>query len=175
MQSIRPFQVNGEITAPQESCGLLVVQIGRRSGKPSNESRFIDAALCHLTGEPTADWIIFSVGVLFCLYGLKALRLAREGTRLFLSHILKAVVISFFLVVASSVIRPQVHLSSTQEQMIAGFGALICFVRFRSRKRSRTIPKATRRAGIAQDLKGENFDPRRHHIDHDGQAIHIAA
>jgi len=33
-------------------------------------------------------------------------------------------------------------------------------------KRSRYVSKATKRAVIARDLKGEKFDPKRHHVDH---------
>ena len=63
-------------------------------------------------------------------------------------------------------IRLQTHLLPSQEQVIAGFVAMIFFGRWQSRKRSRRIPKATRRAVIERDLKGEEFDPEKHHIDH---------
>ena len=49
---------------------------------------------------------------------------------------------------------------------MAGIVALIFFVRWQGRKRSRYIPKATRRAVIARDLKGEKFNPQKHHVDH---------
>jgi len=51
----------------------------------------------------------------------------------------------------------------------AGMGLLIVlfFVVFiKPKKRTRRIPSHIRRAVIARDLKGEPFDPRKHHIDH---------
>jgi len=120
----------------------------------------------HLTENPTADWLIIGVSALFCLYWINALRLAREGARLFFSNVVKAGAVFVLLVVALGLSRPRTHLLSSQEAIIAGVVALICFVRFQSRKRSRNIPQATRRAVIARDLKGERFDPRRHQIDH---------
>lgn len=53
-----------------------------------------------------------------------------------------------------------------QAEFIAGFVALILFGRWQSRKRSRYIPKSKRRAVIERDLKGEQYDPQKHHIDH---------
>jgi 5-methylcytosine-specific restriction endonuclease McrA len=40
------------------------------------------------------------------------------------------------------------------------------FVRRRSVKRSRHIPKSVKRAVIARDLKHDQYDPAKHHIDH---------
>ena len=60
-------------------------------------------------------------------------------------------------------IRLRTKLQPAQEQVIAGFVALLVFGRLQSRKRSRYIPKATRRAVIARDLKGEEYDPQKHH------------
>jgi 5-methylcytosine-specific restriction endonuclease McrA len=62
--------------------------------------------------------------------------------------------------------RLKTNLQPSQEQVIAGFVALIVFGRSQGKKRSRSIPKATRRAVIARDLKGEKFDPQKHHVDH---------
>jgi 5-methylcytosine-specific restriction endonuclease McrA len=63
-------------------------------------------------------------------------------------------------------VRLQTHLLPSQEQIIAGFVALIVFGRRQGRKRSRYIPKSTRRTVVERDLKGEKFDPQKHHIDH---------
>jgi len=58
------------------------------------------------------------------------------------------------------------RLLPSQQLVTAGFVTMIFFGRWQSRKRSRFIPKATRRAVIRRDLKGEAFDPEKHHIDH---------
>jgi hypothetical protein len=120
----------------------------------------------HVTGNPNADWMIFIVGAVVCLYWLRALRLAREGARLFLRNLLKAVMVFCALMSMFAGFRSQTHLLPSQEQIIAGFVALIFFGHWQSKKRSRYIPKATRRAVIARDLKGEKFDPQKHHVDH---------
>ena len=54
----------------------------------------------------------------------------------------------------------------SQGLVIAGFVALIAFGRWQGKRRSRVIPKAIRQAVIERDLKGERFDPKKHHIDH---------
>lgn len=118
----------------------------------------------NLTGVPLVDWGIFIAGALFCLYWLRALRLAREGVRYFLRNLAIAVGMFFLIVGLLAVVREQSHLTAPEEQLIAGFGALL-FLAQRPR-RSRYTPRSVRRAVIARDLKGEKFDPARHHIDH---------
>jgi uncharacterized membrane protein len=120
----------------------------------------------HITGDPNVDWIIFVVGAVVCLYWLRALRLAREGARLFLRNLAKAVLVFCALIVILTAVRLQTHFQPSQEQFIAGFAALILFARWQGKKRSRYMPKATRRTVISRDLKGKKFDPEKHHIDH---------
>jgi len=120
----------------------------------------------HITGAPNADWVIFIVGAVVCLYWLRALRLAREGARLFIRNLLKSIILFAALMAGLTGFRMQTHLLPSQEQIIAGFVALIFFGRFQGKKRSRYISKATRRAVITRDLKGEEYDPQKHHIDH---------
>jgi hypothetical protein len=120
----------------------------------------------HITGAPNADWIIFIVGAVVCLYWLRALRLAREGARLSLRNLAKAVLVFCFLIVMFPTVRLKTHFQPSQEQIIAGFVALIAFGRWQGKKRSRYIPRSTRRAVIERDLKGEKFDREKHHIDH---------
>src|ERR1039457_6110967 len=43
---------------------------------------------------------------------------------------------------------------------------VIVFLKWKREKRSRYIEKATKRAVIARDLKGEQYDSKTHHIDH---------
>ena len=120
----------------------------------------------YITGVPNADWIIFIVGAVVCLYWLRALRLAREGARLFLRNLLKSILVFSTLMALLTAMRLKTNLQPSQEQIIAGFVALIFFGRWQGKKRSRSIPTATRRAVIKRDLKGEKFDPEKHHVDH---------
>lgn len=120
----------------------------------------------NITGVPKADWIIFIVAAVVCLYWLRALRLAREGARLFLRNVAQAVIVFCAVMMVLTAARLQTRLRPSQEQVIAGVVALICFGSWQGKKRSRYIPKAVRRAVIARDLKGEKFDPEKHHIDH---------
>ena len=100
------------------------------------------------------------------LYWLRALRLAREGARLFLRNLLKALIVFCVSMAVFSATYLQTNLEPMQAEFIAGFVALILFGRWQSRKRSRYIPKSKRRAVIERDLKGEQYDPQKHHIDH---------
>lgn len=118
----------------------------------------------HVTAN--ADWIIFVGAVVVCLYWLRALRLAREGARRFLRHILKAIILFCSVMVVFSAVRPQTPLLPSQELVIAGFIAMIFFGRLQSQRRSRYVPKSVRKAVIERDLKGEPFDARKHHVDH---------
>lgn len=120
----------------------------------------------NFTANANANWIIFVGGAIFCFYWLRALRLAREGAKLFLRNFLNAIIVFCFLMAALTAIRLRTHLLPSQEQVIAGFGALIVFGRSQSRKRSRYISRSTRRAVIKRDLKGEKYDPQKHHFDH---------
>jgi hypothetical protein len=120
----------------------------------------------HVVGDPAADWIIFIAGAVFCLYWLRALRLAREGARLFLRNLLRAMILFAALMAILAALRIQTHLLPSQEQVMAGFVALLFFGRLQGNKRSRYIAKSVRRAVIERDLKGERFDQEKHHIDH---------
>src|SRR5260370_41365108 len=110
--------------------------------------------------------VLFIIGALVCLYWLRALRLALEGSRLFVRNFLKAVVVFCVLMAALGEMRLQTHLQPSQEQLDAGFLSLVSFGQFQGRKRSRYISKSTKRAVIERDLKGEQYDSQKHHIDH---------
>ncbi len=120
----------------------------------------------HFTGTPNLDWIILGVGFIFALYWFRALRLAREGARLFLLNITKA----FFLFLGALFLLTslRVQLEPKQMQLASGAISFIFFVRWQNTKRSRYIPKATKRAVIKRYVEetGEEYDPERHHIDH---------
>jgi hypothetical protein len=127
----------------------------------------------HFTGDPKADWIILAIGAFLVVYWLRALRLAREGARLFLRNVLKAVVVVSFSMCVLISMRSKTHLapvdlpgSSPKELAIAGFVALIFFNHWQNQKRSRYIPKSVKRAVIERDLEGEEYDSSKHHIDH---------
>jgi hypothetical protein len=120
----------------------------------------------HVTGVPNADWVIFIVGAVSCLYWLRALRLAREGARRFLRNLVKAVLVLFAVILVLAAVRLQTRSVPHQEHIIAFFISFGFLVRWQNQKRSRYIPKSTRRAVIERDLKEGTFDPATHHIDH---------
>src|ERR1035441_3238054 len=103
----------------------------------------------HFTGNPNVDWIVLFAGALVCLYWLRALRLAREGARLFVRNLLKAVVAFSLSMVVLIAMRMRTNFVPSQEQLIAGFVALVLFGKWQGRKRSRHIPKSVKRAVIA--------------------------
>jgi len=114
------------------------------------------------TGDWKTDWLIFIASALFCLYWLRALRLAREGARQFLRSLVLAVCV--FVggrIVLSNVAFRDPHGPS----VISAFVALCVFAR-KNRQRSRHIPAAVKRAVVARDLKGDRYDGRKHHLDH---------
>lgn len=120
----------------------------------------------HVTGNPNLDLVIFVVGFLVVLYWVRALRLAREGVRLFLRNLLKALVAFCVVLAVCSTPQLQAHLQPGQAKGVSGFIAFIVFLYWQSQKRSRYIPKGTKRAVIARDLKGQKYDSKKHHIDH---------
>lgn len=120
----------------------------------------------HITGVPNADWVIFIVGTLVCLYWLRALRLAREGARRFLRNLIKSAIVFLAVTVMLAAVRLRTNFLPPQEEVIAGVVALVFLVRWQGERRSRHIPRATRCTVIERDLRGEKFDPEKHHIDH---------
>jgi hypothetical protein len=114
-----------------------------------------------------ANIVFYIVVAVVCLYWLRALRLAWEGARLFLRNLMMAVMLFFALLAVLPAFELRTHMTSPQEKVLAGFVAVFWFGTLRRRKkRSRHISKATRRAVIDRDLKGEKFDPKKHHVDH---------
>lgn len=115
------------------------------------------------TSDPNTDWIVLIVAAILLVYWVRALRLAREGARIFLQNLaVAALVFIFFRLALSSTRIPQ-----NDAIGIAGFIALVVFFfRKATTRRSRYIPKSVKRAVIERDLKGERYDPAKHHIDH---------
>ena len=120
----------------------------------------------HFTGIANLDWLILGVGFVIALYWLKALRLAREGARLFLRNVLKAFIVFLGVLLLCSTPQLQERVQPAQAKGLSGFIAFISFLYWNGQKRSRYIPKATKRAVIERDLKGEMYDSKKHHIDH---------
>ena len=120
----------------------------------------------HLTGDPNLDLVIFIFGFFVVLYWLRALRLAREGARLLLHNLLKSFVAFCVVLAVCSTPQLQAHLQPAQAKGVSGFIAFIVFLYWQGQKRSRYIPKGTKRAVIARDLKGQKYDSKKHHIDH---------
>jgi 5-methylcytosine-specific restriction endonuclease McrA len=117
----------------------------------------------HITGNPDLDWIILAVGAVVALYWLRALRLARQGARRFLSNVVKsALVFLCSAFVLSSVFK----IDHSRSQGLSLCVAFVALIRWQSFRRSRYIPNATKRAVVARDLPGGGYDPRLHHIDH---------
>ncbi len=115
-----------------------------------------------ITGDPNGDWVIFLVGAIFCLYWLRALRLARHGARLFLRNLSIAVLVFF----ACQIVLSGMKVQSANANVIAGLLSAAVLYQRASARRSRYISKSVRRAVIARDLKDEQYDARKHHIDH---------
>jgi 5-methylcytosine-specific restriction endonuclease McrA len=117
----------------------------------------------HVTGNPNLDWVILAVGALIALYWGRALRLAREGVRRFLANVAKSVVV---FIVSDVALLALFKLDKSRAQGLSMCVALIALVIWQSRKRTRYIPAATKRAVIARDLPDGSYDPGIHHIDH---------
>lgn len=115
----------------------------------------------HVTGD-AGDWIILIVGALVCLYWLRVIRLAREGVRLYLRNLTIAVLVFF----GCKFILTVMQIPSKNVVLISFVVALCVFVRRRSIKRSRYIPRSVKRAVIARDLKGGQYDSKKYHLDH---------
>jgi hypothetical protein len=116
------------------------------------------------TGNPTLDWILVGAGLLILLYWLRALRLAREGARNFVGSVLIA---GLGWLGGVAYLEHNYPWTVQQDEVLAGIAATaLLLILLRLRRRSRYIPRSTRRAVIARDLKGEKFDASRHHIDH---------
>jgi 5-methylcytosine-specific restriction endonuclease McrA len=120
----------------------------------------------HFTGIPNLDWIILGVGFVIALHWLRALRLAREGVRLFLLNLVKAGIVFLVSLVVLTALR--VQLEPKPSLGISGVIAFLFFLRWQGTKRSRYIPKATKRAVTKRyaEETGEKYDPKKHHIDH---------
>lgn len=157
-----------------ETCGVQAHEEERNQGEgvhQESQVAFGDVMTppLHITGATPVDWIISTIGAVFCLYWLRALRLARAGARLILRNLGRAVLLFCVLMTIMGFMslhsHPSTHVQFIGASILAGFVSFIFFAA-QSTERSRTIPKATRRAVIERDLKGEKFDPERHHIDH---------
>jgi hypothetical protein len=117
-----------------------------------------------VTGDANLDWMILCVGLVVCLYWLRALRLAREGARNFLASLLIA---GLAWLGGVAYLIHNYPWTIEQDEVLVGIGAMaLLLILLGLRRRSRYIPASTRRAVIARDLKGKPFDPRRQHIDH---------
>jgi len=115
-----------------------------------------------LIGDPAVDWIIVIGGFIVCLYWLRALRLAREGVRRFL----RSLAISFVVFVCCQLALVGLEMQEGNRNFISGLIAAGVLYRRAGARRSRNIPTAVKHAVIARDLKGEQYDSKKHHLDH---------
>jgi NADH:ubiquinone oxidoreductase subunit 6 (subunit J) len=95
----------------------------------------------YVTNAPDPVWIVVIVGAVVCLYWLRALRLAREGVRLWVRQLALAVLVFCGAMMMFSVTQLQTPRQPVQEEVIAGFAALIFFISYGGRKRSRYTPR----------------------------------
>jgi hypothetical protein len=114
--------------------------------------------------SPTVDWLILIAAVGPGLYALRAMRLARDGIVHFTSNLLVAVVA--FLVCKSVLSSAHIQEGSAIVLSYIAFALSYYLCAERANVRSRYIPVAVRRKVIARDLKEEQYDPAKHHIDH---------
>ena len=103
------------------------------------------------TGDPNADWIIFIVGALICLYWLRALRLAREGARRFL----RSLAIAFLVFLGCQFVLSGMQVQDSNRVLLSGIVAAGVLYRRAGTRRSRSIPASVKQAVIARDLKEE--------------------
>lgn len=148
--------IDGSVGNSRPICRFLVLKLAAVFMQPP----------IHITGDSNLDLVIFIVGFFAALYWLRALRLAREGARLFIRNMLKAFAAFCIVFAVCSMPQVQVRVPPAQARGISGFAAFILFLYWQGQKRSRYIPRATKRAVIARDLKGEKYDSKKHHIDH---------
>jgi hypothetical protein len=117
----------------------------------------------HITGDSAVDWFIVGAGLVLCLYWLRALRLAREGARLFLGNLALAVVV---FVLCRLLLTGKVQNNNGVIALSAMAGLAVFGFRKKSTRRTRHIPKRVRRAVVERDLKGKAYDSAKYHIDH---------
>jgi hypothetical protein len=114
-----------------------------------------------VTGDPIFDWLVCIVVAGFCLYWLRAFRLAREGVLSLIGSF--AIGVLIFIVGAQVLVAAGVKRDDAP--LIAGLVGGAYFLKSRNR-RSRYIPASVKRAVIARDLKGKRYNSAKHHIDH---------
>jgi uncharacterized membrane protein len=115
--------------------------------------------------ESVGACIILAPIFLVLLYGLRALRLAREGVCRLLGNLFAAVLT--FATVPYILVSARLHVGTPeQNRIMAAILAAVLFLYMQRRRRSRHIPRTVRQAVIARDLKGKRFNPDKHQIDH---------
>lgn len=120
--------------------------------------------------HPWAFGAAYVAAFVVVLYWLRALRLAREGVRRFLLNVFYALAAVYLVGSGFFMVSHLQGGPAPSVVMLAGgfifLAGGIRALRNRPRRRSRNIPKRIRQAVIARDLKGKQFDPAKHHIDH---------
>jgi hypothetical protein len=120
--------------------------------------------------SPLLALALFGLVAGLAYYWLTALLLAREGIRHALRTLLYTLATGYLCVLGLWLMSDARHASSGGLVIFVAGGALLIFsLRALNRtpqSRKRYIPRSVRRAVIARDLKGEKFDPRKHHMDH---------
>jgi hypothetical protein len=104
----------------------------------------------HVTGAPIIDWVIFIVGVLVCLYLLRAFRPSSENAQLRLRNLASAVL--GFVACQSVLVMMQVP--SNSAVVLSVFVALIAF----------GPRKPLNRSFIARNLGYDDYDSPKYHF-----------
>ena len=99
-------------------------------------------------------------GLLAAFYVYNALHAQRDALRNALRRVVLAALLGFLTYTVC------INRRATPGQTAAFTTLAAILVIVTMPRRTRRIPKSVRRAVIARDLKGEAFDPNKHHIDH---------
>ena len=123
-----------------------------------------------LREHPWLFWAGYGFFLLFAVYWVRALRLAREGLWHFGLKILYAATAVYLVVLGFwTIVHTPTDSPASPVALAIGFlflAAGIIYLRKEPRRRKRRIPQRVRTAVIARDLGGTPFDPSKHHIDH---------
>jgi hypothetical protein len=116
--------------------------------------------LPRITSDPTIDLILSLGGVFGWVVLLKIVYAAREGIAWRIRTVLRGVAGFFVGVIVAQAFKLQGSEAVLTAWIVAGLAAAT------AKRRSRHIPSRVRRQVIERDLRGQKYDPKKHHIDH---------
>jgi hypothetical protein len=116
--------------------------------------------LLTITGDHVLDLVIVAVGLTGSTILFKILYAVREA----IGWWIRALFRSLVAFVAAVLVTAAMHVTGKEAALIAWFCAAIAIATVR--RRSRHVRASVKRYVIARDLKGIQYDPQEHHIDH---------